>query len=342
MSKRDYYSVLGVNKNSDQATIKKAYRKLAKEKHPDSGGNEEEFKEINEAYEVLSDEQKKSNYDRYGHSKPSQSNSNANFKDMFNNFGFGFNPRSHAMNRKGNDLRLNIKVSLEEVFEGSVKSIKYNRHSACMSCNTVGGSEPMTCIRCNGQGMVTEEIRTPFGVMQNVVSCQLCHGDGMVYKNKCNTCGGHGIVNKEEHIDIKIPVGVQDGMSMVFQGMGQAIRNGTSGSLIVNFNETPHKKYVRVGNDLKYSLKLPYYTLVLGGDANVETIDGSKIKIKIPELNSIGDTLRVSGKGMKVMNSELRGDLMINLDIDMPKNLSDSDRELLEKMKNIDDSVVEI
>jgi molecular chaperone DnaJ len=340
MSKQDYYSILGVNKNSDQATIKKAYRKLAKEKHPDSGGNEEEFKEINEAYEILGDEQKKLNYDRYGHSKPNQNSTNSNFKDMFNHFGFGHNPRNKAMNRKGSDLRLNIKVSLEEIFEGSVKSIKYNRHSACMSCNSVGGSEPITCIRCNGQGVVTEEVRTPFGVMQNVTNCHLCQGDGVIYKNKCTTCHGNGITNKEEMIDIKIPSGVQDGMSMVFQGMGQAIKNGTSGSLVVNFNEIPNKRYVRNGNDLRYTLKLPYYTLVLGGETNIETIDGAKIKIKIPELNSIGDTLRVSGKGMKVMNSESRGDLMINLDIDMPKELSDKDRELLEKMKNVDDSVV--
>jgi molecular chaperone DnaJ len=340
MSKRDYYSVLGVSKSSDQAAIKKAYRTLAKEKHPDSGGDEEEFKEINEAYEVLSDSDKKSNYDAYGHSKPNQQGFNPNFRDMFNNSNFGFNPRNQSMNKKGSDLRLNIKVSLEEIFDGSVKGIKYNRHSACMSCNSVGGSEPMRCIRCNGQGVVTEEIRTPFGIIQNLINCKLCQGEGQVYKNKCIKCNGNGITNKEETINIEIPVGVQDGMSMVFQGMGQAIKNGTSGSLIVNFNEIPNKKYVRIGNDLKFTLKLPYYTLVLGGETHIETIDGTKIKIKIPELNNIGDTLRVSGKGMKVMNSEHRGDLMINLDIDMPKELSDKDKELLENMKNIDNIVV--
>jgi molecular chaperone DnaJ len=342
MSKRDYYSVLGIDRNADQSSIKKAYRKLAKEKHPDSGGDEEEFKEINEAYEVLSDEQKKSNYDRFGHSKPNQGGYAADFKDMFSHFGFGNNRRAQSMNKRGSDLRLNIKVSLEEIYEGAIKTIKYNRQSACMTCNSVGGSEPMTCIRCNGNGVVTEEIRTPFGIMQNVTNCQLCQGDGVVHKNRCQTCNGQGVMNKEEIIDIKVPVGVQDGMSMVFQGMGQAIKNGTSGSLVVNFNEVPHKKYVRFGNDLRYTVKLPYYTLVLGGETNIETIDGSKIKIKVPELNNIGDTLRVSGKGMKVMNSELRGDLMINLDIDMPKEINDLDRELLEKMKNIDDSVVEM
>jgi molecular chaperone DnaJ len=342
MSKGDYYNILGVDKNADQSTIKKAYRKLAKEKHPDSGGNEEEFKQIAEAYEVLSDEQKKSNYDKYGNSKPSQGGFSSGFEDMFNHFGFGFNQRNQSKNRKGGDLRMNLQVSLEEIFEGGTKTIKYNRQSACMTCNSVGGSEPMTCIRCNGNGFVTEEVRTPFGVMQNVTSCQLCQGDGVVHRNRCGNCGGQGVITKNEVIEIKIPIGVQDGMSMIFQGMGQAVKNGTSGSLIINFNEIPHKKYVRYENDLKYTLKLPYHTLVLGGEANIETIEGTEIKIKIPELNNIGDTLRVTGKGMKRMNSESRGDLMINLDISMPKEINDDEREILENLKNNDDSVVEL
>lgn len=340
MSKGDYYNILGVDKNADQSTIKKAYRKLAKEKHPDSGGNEEEFKQIAEAYEVLGDEQKKSNYDKYGHSKPNQGGSG--FEDMFNHFGFGFNQRKQSMNRKGSDLRMNLQVNLEEIFNGTSKTIRYNRQSACMSCNSAGGSEPISCVRCNGKGSIIEEIRTPFGVMQNVSTCQLCQGDGVVHRNKCDNCSGQGVIPKNEVIEIKIPIGVQDGMSMVFQGMGQAVKNGTSGSLIINFNEMPHKKYVRYENDLKYTLKLPYHTLVLGGEANIETIEGTEIKIKIPKLNNIGDTLRVSGKGMKRMNSESRGDLMINLDISMPKEISDDEREILEKLKNNDDSVVEL
>lgn len=342
MSKGDYYNILGVDRNADQSTIKKAYRKLAKEKHPDSGGNEEEFKVISEAYEVLSDEQKKSNYDRFGNSKPNQGGFSSGFEDMFNHFGFGFNQRNQSMNRKGGDLRMNLQVSLEEIFEGGTKTIRYNRQSACMSCNSVGGSEPMTCVRCNGKGLVTEEVKTPFGVMQNVTNCQLCQGDGVVHRNRCGNCSGQGVITKNEVIEIKVPIGVQDGMSMIFQGMGQAVKNGTSGSLIINFNEIPHKKYVRYENDLKYTLKLPYHTLVLGGEANIETIEGTEIKIKIPELNNIGDTLRVAGKGMKRMNSESRGDLMINLDISMPKEINDDEREILENLKNNDDSVVEL
>ena len=336
MSKQDYYSILGIDKNADQSTIKKAYRKLAKEKHPDSGGNEDEFKEINEAYEILSDKESKSNYDKYGHPRPT--NINSNYTDMFSHF--GFNQRKTTI-RRGSDLRINLPLTLEEIFNGGHKTIKYNRQSACMTCNAAGGSEPITCIRCNGSGIVVEEIRTPFGVMQNVMDCQLCQSAGVIYKNKCNDCNGHGVIPKDEVIDIKIPIGVQETMSRKIEGMGQGIKNGTAGSLVIHFTEIPHKKFVRVDNDLKYNLKLPYHTLVLGGEVNIDTIDGSQIKIKVPEFNNIGDTLRVSGKGMKKMNSEYRGDLLVNLDIKMPKELTNEEFEILEKLKNDNNNVVE-
>jgi len=341
MSKRDYYDVLGVDKNADASTIKKAYRKLAKEKHPDSGGDEEEFKEIAEAYEILSDSEKKSNYDTFGHNGPKANNFNSDFSDMFSKFGFGFNPRNEARNRKGKDFRINIKVSLEEIFDGGIKKIKYNRDSACGTCNSVGGFGFKKCHQCNGQGVVVEQIRTPFGIMQNMSTCQVCNGEGNTYTDRCNVCSGSGLINKEETVDIKIPIGVQDGASMIFGGLGQAIKNGTSGSLVVVFSEIPHKKFIRYENDLKCNLKLPYHTLVLGGKVSLETIDGSEILITIPELNNIGDTLRVSGKGMKkYLANEIKGDLMVTLDIDMPKNIDDAERDLLENLKNVKNNVV--
>jgi len=335
MSKKDYYNVLGVDRNADQATIKKKYRSLCKEKHPDVGGSEEEFKEIVEAYEVLSDSEKKSNYDRFGHSKPNQDY----YKDMYNHFGFN---KRQPMNKMGSNLRLNINLTLEEIFEGGNKKIRYSRVAPCMSCNSAGGSEPITCNTCGGNGILSQKTRTPFGIMENIITCHECQGDGVTYKNKCTPCDGHGTISKNEELEIKIPAGVQDGMNMVFQGMGQAVKNGTSGSLVVNFNEIPHKKYIRHNNDLKFKLTLPYHTLVLGGDVNIETIDGGEIKIKIPELNNVGDTLRVNGKGMKIMNSESRGDLLVNLDIEMPKEISDNDKKILEKLKNNYNKVVEL
>jgi len=342
MSKRDYYEILGLKKDANAQEIKKAYRKLAKEKHPDSGGNEEEFKEIAEAYDVLSDDSKRQQYDTFGHNQPRGGGGGfkADFSDLFNQFGFG-GRQQRQRQRRGQDLRLNIHLSLEDIYNGGVKKIKYNRYEACMSCNSVGGHDPITCPSCGGQGMVVEQIRTPFGVMQNMTTCSRCDGEGKTYSRACNDCSGAGVKQKEEILDIQIPIGVADGMSMAYAGLGQAVKNGTSGQLIITFNETPNKRFVRNGNDLKYSLKLPYHTMVLGGKAEIDTIDGGKISIAIPELNKIGDTLRVRGKGMKLLNSELRGDLDINLDIQMPQILGEEEKEILEKLKNLHDNVVE-
>jgi len=341
MSKRDYYDVLGIDKNADASTIKKAYRKLAKEKHPDSGGNEDEFKEIAEAYDVLSNDDKKKQYDTFGHSAPKNGGFGADFSDMFSKFGFGFNPRNEARNRKGKDFRINIKLTLEEIFNGGTKKIKYNRDSACSNCNSSGGFGVQKCGHCNGQGIVIQNIRTPFGVMQNMNTCNVCEGHGTTYISMCNDCSGSGLKNKEETIEIGIPIGVQDGMASTYMGMGQAIKNGTSGSLVVVFSEIPNKNFVRYGNDLKCNLKLPYHTLVLGDKIKLNTIDDKEILINIPELNKIGDILRVSGKGMKLLNSEARGDLMVVLDIDMPTNLDDETREILENLKKVENKVVE-
>jgi molecular chaperone DnaJ len=340
MGKRDYYEILGLDKNANQSDIKKAYRKLAKEKHPDSGGNEDEFKEIAEAYSILSDEVKKVNYDRYGHNPP-KSGFDTNFNDIFNQFGFGFNPRNEAKNRKGSDYRISIKLTLEEIFEGGIKKIKYNRKTACGTCNSVGGHGIKTCQTCNGNGVTIEHIRTPIGIMQNVITCHSCSGHGTTYTTPCGDCHGEGIISKDEILEIKIPVGVQDGMSMTFVGLGQAIKNGTAGSLVVVFNEIQHNRFTRFGNDLKLNIKLPYQTLVLGGKIDLETIENTKIKITIPEFNNIGDTLRISGKGMRYLNSEHRGDLMLVLDIDMPKEIDDKTRELLENLKNFNQIVVD-
>ncbi len=339
MSKRDYYEILGINKNANKSEIKKAYRKLAKEKHPDSGGDEEEFKLIAEAYGVLSDDNKRQQYDTFGHNQPRGGGGfRGDFSDLFNHFGFGGRQQKQ---RRGQDLRLNIKLTLEEIYNGGVKKIKYVRNEACGSCNATGGHSPVACPSCGGQGVVVEQIRTPIGVMQNMATCRMCDGSGKVNSINCDTCSGAGVKQKEITIDVQIPVGVSDGMSTTYVGLGQAVKNGSSGQLIITFNEIPHKNFVRYGNDLRYNLKLPYHTLVLGGKSEIETIDGGKISIKIPELNKIGDTLRVRGKGMRVLNSELRGDLDINLDIQMPQILGEEEKEILEKLKNLDENVVE-
>jgi molecular chaperone DnaJ len=337
MSKRDYYQVLGLNKNATQSDIKKSYKNLAKKSHPDVGGDEETFKEISEAYEILSDENKRKEYDTFGHNKPN--GHNRNYQDMY---GFGFNPKAEARNRKGRDFRINIKLTLEEIFNGGTKKIKYNRDSACGTCNSVGGFNNKKCAHCNGGGFIVENIRTPFGIIQNVATCNHCNGIGETYTEVCNDCGGSGIKNKEENIEISIPIGIKDGMYLNYPGIGQAIKNGTSGSLIIVFNELPHKTFIRDGNNLRLNLKVPYSKLVLGGKVDIKTIEGGEIRINIPEYNNIGDTLRISGKGMKIQNSSQTGDLMVILDIDIPKEINEETRELLEKLKNIENNVVEI
>lgn len=339
MSKQDYYSVLGINKGASESEIKKAYRKLAKEKHPDVGGNEEEFKQISEAYEVLSDPNKKSNYDRYGHNGPRIGGNDMN--DIFSRFGFGFNRSNRSRNRKGQDLRLNINVTLEDIFNGGIKKIKYIRQSACNGCNSVGGSGTIICNFCGGQGHVIEQIRTPIGIMQNMRECSHCEATGQQYQNVCRKCNGSGLDRKEELIDIEIPVGIEDGATIIYQGLGHAIKNGTAGSLQIRFTEIAHKHFLRNGNDLKYNLKLPYHTLVLGGKVEVPTIEGNNLRVTIPEFNNIGDNLRISGKGTYKYNYQSRGDLIINLDIDMPKTLDEKEREIIENLKNIEQSEIQ-
>jgi molecular chaperone DnaJ len=342
MSKKDYYDILGVNKSSNESDIKKAYRKLAKEKHPDVGGDENEFKEIAEAYEVLSNPDKKSDYDAYGHKgKPaSQGFGGANMDDLFRDFGFGGNfSQNRGRPRFGQDLRINIPLTLEEILNGTNKIIRYNRNGACTSCNSSGGHDITTCPTCQGQGSVVQHIRTPMGIMQNIEMCPSCHGQGTTYAVQCNVCQGNGVQRGEQEVSIDIPAGILDGNMLQYHGMGNAIKNGSAGKLIVNITEVAHKSYVRNGNDLKYSLKLKYPQLVLGDKVDIPTIDGTTIKISVPEHSKSGDNLRINNKGMKQMNTNNRGDMYIVLDVDFPKRISEEERELLNKLKNIEETV---
>lgn len=342
MSKKDYYEVLGISKGSSDSDIKKAYRKQSKKHHPDVGGDEELFKEINEAYSVLSDPEKKNNYDRYGH-EGNQNNGfgNMNMEDLFRNFGFGggFGQYHHQRVKVGQDLRINIALTLEEILNGVNKTFKYNRNSACTTCNSAGGHNKTTCSVCQGQGSIVQHIRTPMGIMQNIEQCHHCNGDGYTYANTCNTCQGQGIQRSEQEISVDIPAGVIDGTALNYHGMGNAIRGGNSGKLIINITELSHKDYVRNGNDLKYNIKLTYPQLVLGDKVEIPTIDGTTIKIHIPEYSKIGDNLRINGKGMKILNSNGRGDMYISLDVEFPKKISNEEKELLNNLKNINEMV---
>ena len=341
MSKKDYYDILGINKSSNESDIKKAYRKLAKEKHPDVGGNENEFKEIAEAYEVLSNPDKKRDYDAYGHSgKPSGGFGGMNMDDLFRDFGFGGNfGQTRTRPRFGQDLRINIQLTLEEILNGTNKTIRYNRNGSCTSCNGAGGHDITTCSTCQGQGSVVQHVRTPMGIMQSVETCPSCQGQGTTYAIQCNICQGHGVQRGEQEVSIDIPAGILDGNMLQYNGMGNAVKNGSAGKLIINITEVAHKSYVRNGNDLKYSLKLKYPQLVLGDKVEIPTIDGTTIKISVPEHSKSGDNLRINNKGMRQMNTNNRGDMYVVLDVDFPKKISEEERELLNKLKNIEETV---
>ena len=342
MSKKDYYTLLGVDRNANESEIKKAYRSLCKEKHPDVGGNEEEFKEVVEAYEVLSNPDKRKDYDTYGHNKGQRSNGfgGMNMDDMFRHYGFNGGFAQYNNRPKfGQDLRINIPLTLEEIFNGTNKTIKYKRNGACSSCNSSGGHDITTCHTCQGHGSVVQHHRTPIGIIQNVEICPTCDGIGTTYAVKCESCNGEGIQRGEQEVSIDIPPGMFDGNMLHYNGMGNAIKNGSSGKLTINIVETAHKTFVRTGNDLRYTLKLDYPQLVLGDKIEIPTIDGTTIKIHVPEYSKAGDNLRINGKGMRILNKDSRGDMYVILDVNFPKTISQEEKELLINLKKINESV---
>lgn len=343
MNKRDYYEVLGVTKTASSDEIKKAYRKRSMETHPDRGGDENQFKEVAEAYEVLSDPAKKENYDMYGHNAPKGQNWGGGdpfdmFKNMFTNFSFG--GQQGQRQRRGNDLQLTVKLTLEEIFNGISKTFKYKRKSACNECSGIGGTGKKSCPTCNGAGIIAQVINTPFGQIRNATECHSCEGQGYIYEKICTGCGGQGIKDFDETIEVQIPHGVLSNMRMALSGKGNAIKNGTTGDLIVTFIEEPHQKFVRFENDLKLTIKATYPQLVLGDSIEIPTIEGGKIRIKIQPFTKVNDILRVQGKGMKPMNSFNRGDMLVNIDLLMPSTITDEEKELIINLKNLNEKVV--
>jgi molecular chaperone DnaJ len=332
MGKRDYYEILGIKKGASADEIKKAYRKLAKEHHPDKGGDENTFKEISEAYEVLSDPTKKSDYDRFGHNK----NTN-NFGGFRNPFAGGRNPFTAGFDdvkvRVGQDMSLLIKLTLEEIYAGVKKSYNYKRNVSCDSCNGHGGEDTIDCSACGGSGQVIQVFNTPIGQIHQTMTCTSCAGIGKTYKNECKTCKGSGLKNVTETIEVNIPPGVQEGMTFSMQGKGHGVKSGTEGDLHIKIMELPHNTYTRAGADLKMNLKLSYPQLVLGDKVEIKTIDGTKIRVTIPEYSDVGNNLRIPFKGTKLYGKDNRGDLLITLGVDMPKELDDESKSLIIDLK---------
>lgn len=366
MNKRDYYDVLGVSKNATLAEIKKAYRKLALKYHPDKNPDnkeaEEKFKEAAEAYEVLSNEEKRRRYDQFGHEGVRGAASNGfggggmSMDDIFEHFGdifgghFGFGGSSFGgssfggsggrrrMN-KGSNLRVRVKLSLSEMAHGVEKKIKIKKYVPCQACNGSGaerGSQPTTCPTCHGSGHVTRVTNTFLGQMQTSSTCPQCGGEGTIITNKCKVCHGDGIVRAEEIVTIKIPAGVNDGMQLSMGGKGNAAaRGGVPGDLIVLIEEEPHPDLKRDGNNLLYDLYVSFPDAALGTTVEIPTVDG-KVRVKLPAGTQGGKVMRLKGKGLPDVNGYGKGDILINVNIWTPKNLSQDEKAMLEKLRNSD------
>lgn len=360
MAKRDYYEILNVPRSASADEIKKAYRKMALKYHPDKNPDdptaEGKFKEAAEAYEVLSDAEKKQRYDRYGHDGVKGmpgGGFNMSMDDIFSNFGdifgdafggafsdaFGFGTRGRTRRRvnRGTNLRVKVKLSLEEISTGVEKKIKVNKYIPCDQCNGTGaekGASMNTCPTCHGQGQVTRVTSTFLGQMQTTSTCPTCDGEGTVIGTKCNKCFGNGIVKGEEIIPVNIPAGVADGMQLSMSGKGNAAaRSGIPGDLLILVEEHEHEHFTRDGNNLIYEHFISLPEAALGASVDMPTLDG-KARIKIEAGTQSGRILRLKGKGLPDLNGYSRGDLLVNLSVWTPRNLSREEQQILENLRD--------
>ncbi len=354
---KDYYKVLGVDKQASKDEIKKAFHKLAHQYHPDKKtGDEAKFKEVNEAYQTLSDEQKRASYDQFGSAGPQMGGGGQGFGGFdfggFQNGGFsqeGFEfdlgdmfgdifggGRSRAKNRRGNDLQTSIGLDFKESIFGIEKEIRVTKPSACTTCKGNGakpGTEVETCGQCNGAGVVKNIQRTILGSIATSQVCGKCEGIGKIPKVSCETCRGKGVVNEPRTIKISVPAGIQNGETLRLQEMGEAIKGGQSGDLYVRITVTPHKTILRHNNDLGMTFPIKLTDALLGAQYAVETLDGS-IPVTIPAGTKVGDTVTLKGYGVpSATGSSKRGNFIIKLDIKLPEKLSKHAKEVIEELK---------
>lgn len=355
MDKRDYYEVLEVGKDANPEEIKKAYRKQALKFHPDKNPGdkaaEEKFKEAAEAYEVLSNPEKKQKYDRFGHAGLGNSGGGGyggfsmNMEDIFSHFGDifggfgGFGQQRGGSSRrvnKGSNLRIKVKLTLEEISRGVEKKIKVDKYVKCNTCNGTGakdGASYQACSTCRGRGHVTRVTNTFLGQMQTSSTCPACGGEGQTIANKCDQCFGHGILKENEVISIDIPAGVEEGMQLSFSGKGNAgARGGIPGDLIVLIEELPHPELVRDGRNLLYDHYISFPDAVLGTTSEVPTLEG-KARIKLPEGTQGGKVFRLKGKGLPGVNHYQRGDLLVNINVWTPQSLSREEKKIMDQLK---------
>lgn len=363
--KRDYYEVLGVGRNASESEIKSAYRKMAIKYHPDKNPGdktaEEKFKEAAEAYDVLSNPEKRAKYDQFGHSMGPQGFGGAgggggfhaggfSMEDIFSQFGDIFGGHfqgggfggatggrtARPRTNKGTDLRVTVKVTLKDIMDGVEKKLKLPRLVACQHCHGTGakdGTAFKTCPRCHGTGYVTHMQQTFLGAMQSEAVCPECNGEGKIITEACPYCHGQGVEKKEEIISFRIPAGVKDGETLVLRGQGNAPRHGgVNGDLLVVIQEEKDPELVRDGDDLIYNLMLDFPTAALGGSAEVPTV-GGRARLKIAAGTQPGKVLRLRGKGLPHMNGGGHGDLLVNVMVYIPENVTEAEKSAIESLK---------
>ncbi len=365
--KKDFYDILGVNKGATKDELKKAFHKMAHKYHPDKKeGDEAKFKEVNEAYQTLSDEKKRAQYDQFGHafaggnsgagygaggfdgfssqggqwdfSGFQQQNGGVEFdfgnlNDIFSDF-FGGGMGGRAQARRGRDISTEIQIPFPDSIFGIERTILINKVSTCVICHGNGaklGTKMHTCKKCNGQGKIHETKRSFLGSISSVKVCEECLGSGEVPTEKCEKCHGVGVLRKEEEIKIVIPAGIRDGEMIRMTGIGEAVAKGIAGDLYIKINVAPHSLFKRDGHDLVMNFNLKLSDALLGAEYSIETLDG-EIKVKVPEGVSLGEVLRVKGYGVPISKGR-RGDLLIKLNIKLPSKISRKSRELIEKLK---------
>ncbi len=358
MSKRDYYEILGVNKSAKKEEIKKAYRKLALKFHPDKNkgdkGAEEKFKEASEAYHVLSDDKRKTNYDQFGHAAFQGAGGqggfgnfdfSSSFSDIFEDvfgdlgdFGFATGRARGRSNNRGNDLRYDMSINLDDAFNGTEKKINYTTYKKCKTCSGSGakpGSKPAICSYCGGQG----KVRSSQGFFTIQQTCPQCSGEGEKITSPCGSCSGMGKTQSSESISVKIPKGVDDGTRIRLSGKGEAgNKGGGSGDLYLFVSVEPHSIFKRSEENLYYELPVSIADAALGTTVEVPSIDGGKTKIKIPSGTQSGKQLRLKGKGMPILRRNINGDLYIRIITEVPTSLTKRQKELLSEFKTLEDT----
>lgn len=347
---KDYYNTLGISKGSSKDEIKKAFHKLAHKYHPDKvGGDEAKFKEVNEAYQVLSDDQKRSQYDQFGSDGPNMGGGQgfggfdfSNFQNGAGGFEFDLGDMFGDMfgggrqkQRRGNDLQTTINLTFKEAIFGIERELSIKKPSTCNTCDGSGakhGTHLDKCSHCDGKGTVRNIQRTILGSIATTAVCDKCHGVGKIPKDPCTHCHGKGVVNESRTIKVSIPAGIQNGETLRLGGFGEAIQGGTSGDLYIRIGVAPHKTITRVGNDLVSTLSIKLTDALLGAEYAVETLDGN-IPVTIPAGTRVGESMTLKGHGVPI-SSHKRGNFIIKLDISLPSKLSRNAKEIIEKLKD--------